>query len=558
METKKILIAFAITILLGVGIIMVIKYGGNQQVNELITNDKLGINLPSTLVTLQTAGIQNLKDASSYSGQPQYNYGTTPTVNILNESGGSNRQRHETITFNFSNSSIPAGQVVIDSQLCLNMSANEMDAGENVNVSVFMVYNNWSVNGLDGHVAGNSDIRGGAINLYQIATADTTDGRLYTFWANNESAITSCLVSAYNTDFRGVDINSSNITFQTEYGTTDVHITWNNCTLIQTLDVGTNTPNPEDIAINETEGKFVLLDPTSDDFEFYWNNGTYISTYDIAGNGYTTGSAITWFGDRIYVGDSVIDKVGEWFTNGTFIGDYISLNESFTGNGGVSGLEFNSSGYLSVFDGEKATMYVYNPSKEIINSPGAMPWVEGTANGGTNTVRGAMTYNKQPKMAWLKLEEIKPFYTVATSPINTWYCWNVTSASQYTYTNNYANLTFYIKPGQVTTNELTDAIQFHSKESTVVTARPYLNVTYDVLTGGDTCTYSSGDWNIDCSDNCLITSNVDVGGNDITITGTGTFTTTANITNFVNFLSQGTDSSNKCIVRCLNGGCFKE
>jgi hypothetical protein len=73
---------------------------------------------------------------------------------------------------------------------------------------------------------------------------------------------------------------------------------------------------------------------------------------------------------------------------------------------------------------------------------------------------------------------------------------------------------------------------------------------------GDTCTYSSGNWNVDCSDNCSITSPVDVSGNNISITGTGTFTTTANISNYLNLLIKGTDSSNICRVRCLSGGCF--
>ena len=74
----------------------------------------------------------------------------------------------------------------------------------------------------------------------------------------------------------------------------------------------------------------------------------------------------------------------------------------------------------------------------------------------------------------------------------------------------------------------------------------------------DTCTYTSGNWAVDCSDNCEITSNVNLGGNDISIIGTGTFTmNNANITNYGNSHIKGTDSSNKCIVRCLNGGCFK-
>jgi len=74
----------------------------------------------------------------------------------------------------------------------------------------------------------------------------------------------------------------------------------------------------------------------------------------------------------------------------------------------------------------------------------------------------------------------------------------------------------------------------------------------------DTCIYSgSGNWNVLCSDNCSISSDIDLLGNNISITGTGTFTTTANITNFDNLLVEGTDSSNRCEVFCLNGGCFQ-
>ena len=39
----------------------------------------------------------------------------------------------------------------------------------------------------------------------------------------------------------------------------------------------------------------------------------------------------------------------------------------------------------------------------------------------------------------------------------------------------------------------------------------------------DTCTYSSGDFVVDCSDNCQITSDVDLQGNPILIVGTGDF-----------------------------------
>ncbi len=78
-----------------------------------------------------------------------------------------------------------------------------------------------------------------------------------------------------------------------------------------------------------------------------------------------------------------------------------------------------------------------------------------------------------------------------------------------------------------------------------------------ITTTADTCTYTSGNWDVDCSDDCSITSNVDLGGNDITIIGTGTFVTTANISNYGKVHIEGTDSSNMCIVTCLKGGCFK-
>ena len=80
---------------------------------------------------------------------------------------------------------------------------------------------------------------------------------------------------------------------------------------------------------------------------------------------------------------------------------------------------------------------------------------------------------------------------------------------------------------------------------------------YQVQLSANSCTYTSGNWNVLCSDNCVITSNVAVAGNNITITGTGTFTTEANITQYRNLTIRGTDTSNKCRVRCFKGGCFK-
>lgn len=73
----------------------------------------------------------------------------------------------------------------------------------------------------------------------------------------------------------------------------------------------------------------------------------------------------------------------------------------------------------------------------------------------------------------------------------------------------------------------------------------------------DTCTYLSGNWEVNCEDNCSITDNVDIGGNNISIIGTGIFTTTANITNFKELFIAGDSSSLLCEVTCASGGCFQ-
>lgn len=59
------------------------------------------------------------------------------------------------------------------------------------------------------------------------------------------------------------------------------------------------------------------------------------------------------------------------------------------------------------------------------------------------------------------------------------------------------------------------------------------NITYDLFSvEEDTCTYSSGDWNIDCGDNCTINSDVDVSGNNLVFTNVGQFTLNATIRNY--------------------------
>lgn len=57
-------------------------------------------------------------------------------------------------------------------------------------------------------------------------------------------------------------------------------------------------------------------------------------------------------------------------------------------------------------------------------------------------------------------------------------------------------------------------------------------ITFSVVS--DTCTYSGGDWNIDCNDNCSITSDVNLNGNDLVFSNPGNLFMKANITNYAN------------------------
>lgn len=92
------------------------------------------------------------------------------------------------------------------------------------------------------------------------------------------------------------------------------------------------------------------------------------------------------------------------------------------------------------------------------------------------------------------------------------------------------------------------------------TSVPYYsaNLTIGEAAPSDTCSPSSpltADHTFECSDRCNVTTALVGAGYNILINGTGTFTTTANITG--NVTTRGTDSSNLCLVYCLDGGCFR-
>ena len=72
---------------------------------------------------------------------------------------------------------------------------------------------------------------------------------------------------------------------------------------------------------------------------------------------------------------------------------------------------------------------------------------------------------------------------------------------------------------------------------------------YSSGTPTNSCTYSSGNWFVECSDQCNITSNVAMNNNNITFNGTGVVKITANITQPYKVTAQ-----NGCKVWVTSGG----
>jgi len=63
------------------------------------------------------------------------------------------------------------------------------------------------------------------------------------------------------------------------------------------------------------------------------------------------------------------------------------------------------------------------------------------------------------------------------------------------------------------------------------------------------CTYSgSGDFSINCSSNCEVNVETDLGGNDVFITGEGVINVTAIISNYSEFHIRGNSFTNRCEV----------
>jgi len=115
---------------------------------------------------------------------------------------------------------------------------------------------------------------------------------------------------------------------------------------------------------------------------------------------------------------------------------------------------------------------------------------------------------------------------------------------------NYSVIDFLFTAGNGTYNFITPTLRNN------ITLDSY---TFTAAPGGDSCTYTSGNWNVNCWDNCTITSNVAINtGSNITISGVGSFVVNAaNITGYRQLITKGLNSSSRCLVSILNKGSIR-
>lgn len=118
--------------------------------------------------------------------------------------------------------------------------------------------------------------------------------------------------------------------------------------------------------------------------------------------------------------------------------------------------------------------------------------------------------------------------------------------------NAWHQQTYNITTGVGLIQNFSVRVQAVNNDATEEAGFDKVNITcYNATGGGDTCSYSSGNWAVNCSDNCTISSNVAGGNNNFSAVGSGTFTITGNISGFKRYFIGG-----GCRAIC-KGGCIR-
>jgi len=124
------------------------------------------------------------------------------------------------------------------------------------------------------------------------------------------------------------------------------------------------------------------------------------------------------------------------------------------------------------------------------------------------------------------------------------YTWDVTNMVKNEYDSNNISISMAFKLDNEEADDDSYGCRATSKEGSAVNNRPYLNITYSEAAPSDTCTCpTSGNWNIQCSDNCDIQA-CDMQTNNVLLNGTGKVLGLRNVTNATRIRLQG-----GCVVR---------
>lgn len=304
----------------------------------------------------------------------------------------------------------------------------------------------------------------------------------------------------------------------------------------------------------ETNNTYIWsLDSSLDEVYVHDMDGTPVTHWDIAGSGNGNGLGITTNNTYIWIVDGADLKVYKYWMNGTYISNWdldvtnndaggITTNNTYfwiTEKNPISIFQYDMSGNLvdsySIEEGvsESRAITHYDTSFWIVDFPSYHSVVEYSMAG--------------DNPHWVKTPFFSGshFYTNSSNPNIT----NSLNVGESHLQNFWINAT-----DNAGTYQFYATVNLTSNES----ISNYTNVWEVTIVVIDTCTYSSGNWVIDCSDNCVLGGSVDLGGNNVSIIGSGTFKTNGyNISNFQNSIIKGTDSSNLCIVTCNLGGCLK-
>jgi len=142
----------------------------------------------------------------------------------------------------------------------------------------------------------------------------------------------------------------------------------------------------------------------------------------------------------------------------------------------------------------------------------------------------------------------------STTPINTFYEWNVTDILRNETSST--NVSFYLIPQDVIGTLTTfNVVRFRTKEWVNASTRPYLNITYSSAPITDTCTPPlSGSWNVTCSDNCKIANATTINGGLNLDSSAGTLTINNTLNLIGGRINKQNSASCKIIINNAQGG----